>query len=118
MPDSTIMADYMLNRLNSLLSNLRIIPENMERNLMGSYGLFFSQRVLLALVETGMERQKAYEMVQAVAMRCWQDRTPFEEAVRAEAGITARLDAARLDQAFDLGYYLRHEQTVFDRVFK
>ena len=118
MPDSTIMVNYMLNRLNGVLANLRIIPENMQRNLMGSYGLFFSQRVLLALVETGLERQKAYEMVQAVAMRCWQERTSFEEAVRGNADITARLDAARLDQAFDLNYYLRHEQTVFDRVFK
>jgi len=118
MPDSTIMVNYMLNRLNGVLSNLRIIPENMQRNLMGSYGLFFSQRVLLALVETGLERQKAYEMVQAVAMRCWQERTSFEEAIRAEAGITSRLTPERLDQAFDLNYYLRHEQTVFDRVFK
>jgi adenylosuccinate lyase len=118
MPDSTIMVNYMLNRLNNVLANLRIIPENMQRNLMGSYGLFFSQRVLLALVETGLERQKAYEMVQAVAMRCWQERTSFEEAVRADAGITSRLSAQRLDQAFDLNYYLRHEQTVFDRVFK
>ncbi len=118
MPDSTIMVNYMLNRLSGVLANLRIIPENMQRNLMGSYGLFFSQRVLLALVETGLERQKAYEMVQAVAMRCWQERTSFEEAVRGNADITARLDAARLDQAFDLNYYLRHEQTVFDRVFK
>ncbi|NCD24190.1 MAG: adenylosuccinate lyase [Deltaproteobacteria bacterium] len=118
MPDSTIMVNYMLNRLNGVLENLRIIPENMERNLMGSYGLFFSQRVLLALVETGLERQKAYEMVQAVAMRCWQDRTPFEAAVRADAAITGRLDAARLDQAFDLKYYLRHEHTIFGRVFK
>lgn len=118
MPDSTIMVNYMLNRLNGVLENLRIIPENMERNLMGSYGLFFSQRVLLALVETGLERQKAYEMVQAVAMRCWQDRTSFEAAVRADAAITGRLDAARLDQAFDLKYYLRHEHTIFGRVFK
>ena len=70
------------------------------------------------LVETGLERQKAYEMVQAVAMRCWQERTSFEEAIRAEAGITSRLTPERLDQAFDLNYYLRHEQTVFDRVFK
>lgn len=117
MPDSTILVNYMLNRLNGVLTNLRIIPENMERNLMGSHGLFFSQRVLLALVETGLPRQQAYEMVQAVAMRCWQERTSFEAAIRAEADITARLGAARLDQAFDLNYYLRHEQTIFDRVF-
>ena len=118
MPDSTIMVNYMLNRLNGVLTNLRIIPENMERNLMGSYGLFFSQRVLLALVEKGLERQKAYEMVQGVAMRCWQERSSFEAAIRADEAITALLDQARLDQAFDLNYYLRHEQTIFGRVFK
>ncbi len=117
MPDSTIMMNYMLNRLNGVLKNLRIIPENMDRNLMGSYGLFFSQRVLLALVESGLPRQKAYEMVQRVAMHCWQNRSSFEEAIRQDADITAKLDKARLDQAFDLNYYLRHEQTVFGRVF-
>lgn len=117
MPDSTILVDYMLHRLRNLLKGLRVIPENMERNLMGSYGLFFSQRVLLALVETGLPRQKAYEMVQKVAMRCWQERTSFEDAVRADAEITKHLDRARLDTAFDLNYYLRHEQTIFDRVF-
>jgi adenylosuccinate lyase len=74
--------------------------------------------VLLALVEAGLERQKAYVMVQAVAMRCWQDRTSFEEAIRADADITSLLTPERLDQAFDLNYYLRHEQTIFDRVFK
>ena len=64
MPDSTILVDYMLHRLNNLLKGLRVIPENMERNLMGSHGLFFSQRVLLALVEAGLARQEAYVMVQ------------------------------------------------------
>jgi len=117
MPDSTIMVNYMLNRLNGVLANLRIIPENMERNLMGSYGLFFSQRVLIALVEAGLDRQKAYVMVQSVAMDCWRDRTSFETAVRANMDITAHLSPARLDQVFDLNYYLRHEQTVFNRVF-
>lgn len=117
MPDSTILVDYMLHRLNNLLKGLRVIPENMGRNLMGSYGLFFSQRVLLALVEAGLARQEAYVMVQKVAMRCWRERTSFEDAVRADADIAARLDKARLDKAFDLNYYLRHERTILDRVF-
>lgn len=117
MPDSTILVDYMLHRLNNLLKGLRVIPENMERNLMGSHGLFFSQRVLLALVEAGLARQEAYVMVQKVAMRCWRERTSFEDAVRADTDIAARLDKARLDKAFDLNYYLRHERTILDRVF-
>ena len=94
MPDSTILVDYMLHRLNNLLKGLRVIPENMERNLMGSHGLFFSQRVLLALVEAGLARQEAYVMVQKVAMRCWRERTSFEDAVRADADIAVRLDKA------------------------
>lgn len=117
MPDSTILINYMLNRLQSLLSNLRIIPEHMQRNLMSSHGLFFSQRVLLALIDAGLERQKAYEMVQAVAMHCWQQGTSFEEAIRATDQITAVLTPEVLDQVFDLQYYLRHEQTIFARVF-
>ncbi len=117
MPDSTILVNYMLQRLNGLLGTLRIIPENMQRNLMSSHGLFFSQRVLLALVDQGLERQKAYEMVQAVAMRCWQERTSFEEAIRSNKAIAALLQPEVLDQIFDLQYYLRHEQTIFSRVF-
>jgi adenylosuccinate lyase len=117
MPDSTILVNYMLQRLNGLLGTLRIIPENMQRNLMSSHGLFFSQRVLLALVDQGLERQKAYEMVQAVAMRCWQERTSFEEAIRANKAIAALVQPEVLVQIFDLQYYLRHEQTIFSRVF-
>jgi adenylosuccinate lyase len=117
MPDSTILIDYMLARLNGLLSNLRIIPENMDRNLKASYGLFFSQRVLLALVDTGLERQKAYEMVQRVAMDCWQNKVQFPEAVRRDETICERLSQEKLDEVFDFSYYLRQEEMILDRVF-
>lgn len=118
MPDSTILADYVANRLKKLLEGLRVIPENMARNLMGSYGLFFSQRILLGLVEKArMPRQEAYVLVQACAMQSWEQRRPFEEIVRADKEIAARLDPADLDEAFDLGYYLRHEDLIFSRVF-
>ena len=118
MPDSTILADYILNRLAGLLRNLRVIPENMERNLMASYGLFFSQRVLLALVEEAqMPRQEAYVLVQQTAMRSWETKQPFADLVRAEAAITSRLTPERLDSLFDPQEYLRHEDMIFDRVF-
>ncbi len=117
MPDSTILADYILHRLAGLVSGLQIIPENMERNLWSSYGLFFSQRVLLALIESGMPRQAAYEMVQAVAMRCWSERRPFPEEIRAEAAICQHLTPQALDEVFDPGYYIRHEDLIFSRVF-
>ncbi|MDL2314519.1 adenylosuccinate lyase, partial [Desulfovibrio sp. OttesenSCG-928-C14] len=118
MPDSTILADYILHRLKNLLAGLRLNPENMLRNLMASYGLFFSQRVLLALVEkAGMQRQEAYTLVQACAMQSWEQKKPFEDFVRSSAEISSRLDQAALDEIFDLGYYLRHEDLIFHRVF-
>lgn len=117
MPDSTILMDYVLHRLANLVENLRVIPENMDRNLALSHGLFYSQRVLLALVESGMGRQEAYVMVQRCAMQSWETHKPFADIVRADADIAARLDAATLDSLFDPSYYLRHEDTIFGRVF-
>lgn len=117
MPDSTIMADYMLARLAGILSRLVVKADNMRRNMEASFGLFYSQRVLLALVEKGMERQKAYELVQRIAMRCWNEKTQFPDAVREDNEITALLDHAALSDIFNPGYYLRHEDMVFDRVF-
>ncbi len=117
MPDSTILADYTVARLAGILRNLKVNPDNMARNMMASYGLFYSQRVLLALIEAGMDRQKAYEAVQRVAMACWEGRTSFPEAVRADAAITAKLGAAALDALFDPGYYLAHEDLIYSRVF-
>ena len=117
MPDSTILADYMLARLAALLSGLRIIPENMERNLWGSFGLFFSQAVLVALVEAGLDRQRAYEAVQAVAMRCWTQKKLFPDEIRRDAAIMETLGAEKLDTLFDPANFLEHEDTIFTRVF-
>lgn len=117
MPDSTILADYTLARLANILKNLKVNPDNMARNLMGSFGLFYSQRVLLALIEAGMDRQEAYVLVQRVAMACWEGRTSFPDAVRADAAIAARLAPAVLDALFDPNYYLAHEDLIFSRVF-
>ncbi len=117
MPDSTILADYILARLAGILKNLKVNPDNMARNLMASYGLFYSQRVLLALINTGMDRQKAYEAVQRVAMACWEGKRSFPEAVRADADIAGRLSAAVMSELFDPAYYLKHEDLIYSRVF-
>lgn len=117
MPDSTILADYSLARLARILENLKIHPENMARNMMASFGLFYSQRVLLALIDTGLDRQKAYEQVQRVAMACWEGKRSFPEAVRADADITSKLSASTLDELFDPSYYLKHEDLIYSRVF-
>ncbi|MDR0339484.1 MAG: adenylosuccinate lyase [Desulfovibrio sp.] len=116
MPDSTILMDYALARLNSLMSNLRVLPENMERNLMRSYGLFFSQRVLLALVEeAGLPRQEAYERVQRLAMRSWDERLPFAELVRGDKFMKQHFTEARMDALFDPASCLKHEEAIFRR---
>ncbi|WP_028575224.1 adenylosuccinate lyase [Desulfonatronovibrio hydrogenovorans] len=116
MPDSTILIHYMLSRLNSVLANLRVNDQNMDRNLNLSMGLFFSQRVLLGLIEKGMQRQKAYELVQKEAMYCWENRTQFPERIRQNAQISEFFSPEELEKLFDSGYYLKHEELIMTRV--
>lgn len=119
MPDSTILADYALHRLNGVLRNLRVIPENMARNMALSFGLFFSQGVLTALIEeVKMPRQEAYGLVQRLAMRSWDEKKPFEDLVRASEEIAAVLSPEQLARLFDVSRYLAHEDMVFRRVFE
>lgn len=117
MPDSTILMDYILHRLNRVLANLRIIPENMAQNLMGSYGLFFSQRVLLALIEKAdYARQEAYELVQKIAMQSWDTRSSFPELVKQDPVIQKALSAEVLAEIFDPHSFLAYEDTIYNRV--
>ncbi len=118
MPDSTILIHYMLTRLKGLLDNLQVNDANMDYNLDLSMGLYFSQRVLLALVEKGLERQKAYELVQEDAMYCWENKVYFPERILENQDILKHLSHEELDAVFDRGYYLKHEDLVFERVFK
>jgi adenylosuccinate lyase len=118
MPDSTILMDYILHRLTNLLEQLRVLPENMARNLMLSHGLFFSQKVLLALVEKGkLSRQAAYEHVQALAMRCWREGISFPELARGDPLVREHLAEADLESLFDPAAYLLHEGTIYRRIF-
>lgn len=117
MPDSTILMDYVLHRLSSLLEGLRVLPDNMARNMEASFGLYFSQRVLTALVESGMPRQEAYVTVQKNAMQSWETRQSFPELVKADPEISGRLDAVVLKELFDAAFYLRHETAILNRVF-
>lgn len=117
MPDSTILIDYMLARLTDVLQGLRVVPENMAKNLAASYGLYFSQRLLLALVGSGLARQEAYEKVQKIAMRCWNEQISFPDEVQKDGQIVQLLGEKRLSEVFDVGYYLRHVDLIFERVF-
>jgi adenylosuccinate lyase len=115
-PDAFLALDYMLDRFAWLVEGLVVRPERMRRNLEASHGLFFSQRLLLALVEAGLERARAYELVQRAAMRAWEEEQDFAALVRADTEVAGVLDAAALDEVFDLAAYTRHVDVVFDRL--
>ncbi len=112
-PDSFLALDYMLDRFRWIVAGLAVYPERMRRNLEASHGLFFSHRLLLALVESGLARDVAYRSVQAHAMRAWEEETDFVELVRADPELAARVD---LDSVFDLDATVRHVDAVFDRL--
>jgi adenylosuccinate lyase len=112
-PDAFLAVDYMLDRFSWLIEGLVVREERMRRNLEASHFLFFSQRVLLALVESGLSRDDAYQLVQRNAMRAWDEELDFRELVRREDEIASRVD---LDAVFDLSSYTRHVDTVFARL--
>jgi adenylosuccinate lyase len=112
-PDAFLALDYMLDRFTWLIDGLVVREERMRRNLESSQSLFFSQRVLLALVESGLARDDAYRLVQRNAMRAWDEELDFRELVRADDEIASRID---LDDVFDLGAYTRHVDIVFARL--
>ncbi len=112
-PDAFLALDYMLDRFAWLVEGLVVRPERMRRNIEASFGLHASQRLLLALVESGLERDEAYRLVQHNAMRAWDEERPLRELVAADAEIAARVD---LDEVFDEGAYTKHVDTVFERL--
>jgi adenylosuccinate lyase len=115
-PDAFLALDYMLDRFTWIVEGLVVYPERMLRNLEASHNLFFSHRLLLALVEAGLPRDEAYRLVQGNAMRAWDEERDFIELVRADEAITQRLDPAALDEVFDLAATVRHVDTVFERL--
>jgi adenylosuccinate lyase len=117
-PDAFLALDYMLDRFAWIVEGLVVYPERMERNLWSSYGLFFSHRLLLALIEAGLERSDAYRLVQGNAMRAWDEERDFPELVRADPEITALLDDAALAGVFDLGATIVHLDRLFDRLHR
>ncbi len=105
LPDAYILIDFMLARFRTVLAGLLVYPERMKENMNRSHGLMFSQRVLLSLIDSGMERLKAYEVVQKNAMRCWQTKEPFRSVLALDPSVTKRLSKKDLDRCFDLSGY-------------
>ena len=113
LPDSFLAVDYMLERFTWLVDGLVVDPLRMRENLESTHGVFFSQRLLLALVESGLTRDDAYRLVQQHAMRSWSERRDFRELVAADVDVAGRVD---LDAVFDISSYTRHVDTVIARL--
>lgn len=115
-PDATLVLDYMLHIFTGVMDRLTVFPEHMRENLDRSYGLVFSQRVLLALIETGLSRQDAYAIVQRNAMAAWRQRTPFLDLLLADPEVTNRLPEPEVRALFDYGFYLTNIGATFERL--
>ncbi len=115
LPDVTIALNYMLNRFGNIVKNLTVFEENMKRNMDKTLGLIYSQRVLLALINTGMTREEAYDLVQPKAMEAWELQVPFRQLIEAEDKITSRLSKEDIDDCFDYQYHLKNVDVIFER---
>ena len=116
-PDSSILTDYMLSRLKGILDKLHVYPKRMKENMLRSYGLFNSQRVMLALTDKGLNRDYAYDIVQRNAMKSWQTGDQFRKILFRDADIKRYLTAKEIEDIFDLKYYLKNVDYIFRRVF-
>ena len=116
-PDSTILADYMLRRLTSILRGLVVYPENMRRNLDLLQGLIFSQQVLTRLAALGLKRLEAYELVQRNALKVWDTGRDFKSLLQDDPEVRKHLTGDDLDELFNMEHHLEHVEDIFDRVF-
>ncbi|TNC52826.1 adenylosuccinate lyase [Rubellimicrobium rubrum] len=116
-PDATVTLDFALHRLAGVIEKLVVYPENMLANMNRFRGLVMSQRVLLALTQAGVSREDAYRLVQRNAMKVWEHGADFKAELLADPEVTAALPPSEIEEKFDLGYHLKHVDTIFDRVF-
>ncbi len=116
LPDSCLALDYILNIFTSVMKGLQVYPQNMQHNLGLTKGLIFSQRVLLALIDKGLSRQKAYELVQRSAMKAWKQKISFLDLLNSDTEVTSQLSTSELESLFDYNHYLRHVDILFERL--
>ncbi|MGN8165343.1 adenylosuccinate lyase [Lactiplantibacillus plantarum] len=116
LPDTTILVDYILTRINKIIKTLTVFPERMKQNMDATYGLIYSQRVLLKLIDTRMSRESAYDLVQPLTAKSWDEQLQFKPLIEGNAEIREHLDQAAIDDAFDYHYHLRHVDDIFKRL--
>jgi adenylosuccinate lyase len=115
-PDSTMLVNYMLRSMTRIVRDLHVYPDNMKKNMEKTLGLTFSQRVLLALIEKGMTRESAYDLVQKYAMQAWGEQRPFKEILSADGQIINTLTASGLEECFDPLYHQQRVDEIFNRL--
>lgn len=116
LPDSCLILDYCLSLFASVMRGLQVYPQRMKRNIDLTKGLVFSQRVMLTLIDKGLSRQKAYELVQRNAMKAWEKNRDFLKLLKADTEVTAVLPPEELEPLFNEQYYLRYIDDIFKRV--
>ena len=115
-PDSTILLNYMLNRFGNIVKNLTVFPDRMLKNMDATFGLIYSQRVLLKLIDKGLSREKAYDLVQPCTALAWDEQRSFREIIENNEEIMSHLTAEELNDAFDYHYHIRQVDEIFHRV--
>ncbi|GAB4113778.1 MAG: adenylosuccinate lyase [Candidatus Caldatribacteriota bacterium] len=116
LPDSNILIDYMLQKFTKLISNLKVYPEQMQRNLHLTKGLIYSQKILLELTRKGLDRDKAYQLVQKISLQVWQGIADFKNLLLQDPEILSHLSPTEIENCLDDNYYLRNLETIFDRL--
>lgn len=116
LPDTTILLDYILKRFTKIMTNLTVFPENMKCNMGRTFGLIYSQRVLLKLIDHGLSREAAYDLIQPKTARSWDEQIDFRPLLEADEQVMRILTPADLDDAFDYHYHIRHVAEIFERV--
>ncbi|MGT2925938.1 adenylosuccinate lyase [Streptococcus cuniculipharyngis] len=115
-PDTTILINYMLNRFGNIVKNLTVFPENMARNMASTFGLIYSQRVMLTLIDKGMTREEAYDLVQPKTAYAWDNQVAFKPLLEADETVSRLLSQAELDELFDPSYYTKRVDDIFKRL--
>lgn len=115
-PDATALLDYMLNRFGNILDNLTVFEDNMKANINKTFGVIYSQRFMLKLIEKGFSREKAYDLVQPNAMKAWNEKISFKELMENNPEVRAQLNQKEIDDCFDPMHHLKNVDTIFKRV--
>ena len=115
-PDSLVLCDFALNRMKSIIKNLVVNKKMMEKNLRKTNGLYNSQRVMLKLIEKGISREKAYKIVQTLALKSWKVEKNFKELLKKDKNIRSLLNLEEINNLFDLNYFLKNVDFIFKRV--